>query len=198
MRPAVTILAAPIVAALIASAPVAQAEPYVLDKSHTYVSFTVSHFGFSDVMGRFSEFDAMIDFDPGNVEAARVDFRIDAASVESFWPARDRDLRGPNFLDTDNHPEIAFTTTSVTPTGTETADIAGDLTIRGVTRPVVLQARLNKLAPSPFRRTQTIAGFTVTGEIDRTEFGMDYAAPAIGAKVGIKLELEISPERSGG
>lgn len=179
---------------LLAMAPsAARAAPYVMDKSHAHVTFAVSHIGFSMVHGQFREFDATIDFDPGNVEATRVDFRIDAGSVETFWEARDRDLRSKNFLNVAEHPYITFRTTKVVPTGTDTADITGDVTILGVTRPVTLQATLNKLAPSPFRRDTTIAGFTVVGTVDRTEFGMNYAAPAIGSIVEIRLELEISP-----
>ena len=171
----------------------AVAAPYVMDKSHAHVTFAVSHIGFSMVHGQFRSFDANIDFDPGNVEATRVDFRIDASSVETFWEARDRDLRSKNFLHVAEHPYITFRTTEVTPTGTDTADITGDVTIRGVTRPATFKAKLNKLAPSPFKRDTTIAGFSVTGQLDRTEFGMTYAAPAIGAVVEIRLDLEISP-----
>lgn len=184
-----------VVAALLALAPAAQAAPYVMDKSHAQVTFGVSHIGFSMVRGHFREFEATIDFDPGNVEATKVDFRIDAASIETFWEARDRDLKSRNFLNVAEHPYITFKTTSVVPTGTETADVTGDVTILGVTKPVTFQAKLNKLAPSPFNRDTTIAGFTVTGELDRTEFGMTYAAPAIGSIVEIRLELEMSPAR---
>lgn len=172
---------------------VAVSAPYVLDKSHAHVTFTVSHLGFSMVHGQFRAFDATIDFDPGNVEATRVDFRIDANSVDTFWDARDKDLRSKNFLNVAEHPYITFRTTSVAPTGAETADVTGDMTVLGVTRPVTFQARLNKLAPSPFNSNTTIAGFTITGQIDRTEFGMTYAAPAIGAVVDIRMDLEISP-----
>lgn len=174
------------------AAPVHSA-PYVLDKSHAHVTFAVSHIGFSMVHGQFREFDASIDFDPGNVEATRVDFQINAASVETFWAARDKDLRSRNFLNVEEHPYITFKTTQVTPTGTDTADVTGDVTILGVTQPITFKAKLNKLAPSPFRKDTTIAGFTVTGQLDRTKFGMNYAAPAIGAIIEIRLELEMSP-----
>lgn len=192
MRLAAWILAG----ALAVTGPAAgQAAPYVMDKSHAHVTFAVSHLGFSMVYGQFRKFEASIDFDPGNVEATRVEFRIDASSVETFWEARDRDLRSKNFLHVAEHPYITFRTTKVTPTGTDTADITGDLTIIGVTRPVTFKARLNKLAPSPFNRSTTIAGFSVTGKLDRTDFGMKYAAPAIGATVEIRLDLEISPAK---
>ena len=183
-----------LLAATIATAPLAaQAAPYVLDKSHAHVTFEVGHVGFSTVHGQFRSFDADIDFDPGNVEATKVSFEIDAASVDTFWEARDKHIRGKDFFDVKNHPKITFATTSVTPTGTETADVTGNLTLRGVTQPITLKAKLNKLGPSPFNPNQTIAGFTVPGEIDRTEFGVSYAAPAVSAIVPIQLELEMSP-----
>lgn len=181
-------------AALIAFAPVtASAAPYTLDKSHAHVTFEVGHLGFSNVHGQFRKFDAEIDFDPANVEATKVSFTIDAASVDTFWEERDKHLRSPDFFDTANHPTITFVSTAVVPTGSDTADVTGDLTIRGVTLPVTMQAQLNKLGPSPFNPNQTIAGFTVTGEIDRTAFGVSYAAPAVSAIIPIRVELEMSP-----
>lgn len=183
-----------LLAATLATTPVAAlAAPYVMDKSHAHVTFSVDHLGFSSVHGQFRTFDATIDFDPGNVEATRVNFTIDAASVDTFWEARDKHLRSKDFFDVENHPTITFTTTSVTPTGAESADVTGDLTIRGVTKPVTLKATLNKLGPSPFNPAKTIAGFSVEGEIDRTEFGVSYAAPAVSAIVPIRIELEMSP-----
>ena len=180
-------------AALIFAAPVAQADTYVLDKSHAHVTFEVGHLGFSTVHGQFRTFDANISFDPGNVEGTQVSFTIDAASVDTFWEARDNHIRGKDFLDVANHPQITFVTTSVSPTGADTADINGNLTIRGVTQPITLQGKLNKLGPSPFNPNQTIAGFTVTGQIDRTQYGVNYAAPAVSAIIPIRIELEMSP-----
>ncbi len=171
----------------------ASAEPYTLDKSHAHVKFEVGHLGFSTTHGQFRKFDADIDFDAGNVEATKVTFTIDASSVDTLWDARDKHIRGADFLDVANHPEITFVSTAVAPTGTDTADITGDLTIRGVTQPITLQAKLNKLGPSPFNPKQTVAGFTVTGEIDRTSFGINYAAPAVSAIMPIRIDLEMSP-----
>lgn len=181
-------------AALSAAVPFAAiAEPYTLDKSHAHVKFEVGHLGFSTTHGQFRKFDADIDFDSGNVEATKVSFTIDAASVDTLWEARDNHIRGADFLDVTNHPEITFVSTKVAPTGTDTADITGDLTIKGVTLPITLQAKLNKLGPSPFDPNKTVAGFTVTGEIDRTQFGINYAAPAVSAVMPIRIDLEMSP-----
>ena len=184
-----------LLAALLAAglAAPALAEPHVLDKSHAHVKFAVDHLGFSTVHGQFREFDAEIDFDPENVEAARVRFVIQAASVDTLWAKRDEHIRGADFFDVANHPEIVFESTSVRKTGDDTAEVTGTLTLRGVSREVTFEARLNKLGPSPFDASRTIAGFTIEGEIDRTEFGVSYAAPAIGAVIPIRVELEMSP-----
>lgn len=184
-----------LLAAALATAPLTAAvsAPYVMDKSHAHIKFSVGHLGFSNTHGQFRKFDAEIDFDAGNVEATKVSFTIDAASVDTFWEARDAHIRKADFLDVENHPTITFVSTKVTPTGTDVADVTGDLTIRGVTKSVTFQAKLNKLGPSPFNPAKEIAGFTVTGEIDRTEFGVNYAAPAVSAIVPIQIDLEMSP-----
>jgi len=182
----------PAVAGLMLAAPAA-AEPYVLDKSHAVISFTVDHLGFSQVHGVFEEFDAQIDFDPEAVEETQVRFTIKAASVNTFWPARDEHIRGEDFFHTAEYPDITFVSTSVEPQGDDSAIVTGDLTLRGVTREVQFEAELNKMGPSPFDETKTIAGFDVTGEIDRTEFGVDYAAPAVGTIIPVTISLEMSP-----
>jgi len=171
----------------------AAAQPYVLDKSHAVISFTVDHLGFSDVKGVFQEFDAEIELDPDAVENSSVRFVIDAASVNTFWPKRDEHIRGEDFLNVDAYPNIVFESTEITPTGGDTADVRGNLTIRDMTREVTFEAELNKMGPSPFDPDKTIAGFTVAGEIDRTEFGVDYAAPAVGAVIPVTISLEMSP-----
>jgi polyisoprenoid-binding protein YceI len=89
---------------------------------------------------------------------------------------------------------MVFRSTSVVPTGTDTAEITGQLTIRDVTREIVLQAVLNRLGPSPLFPDITVAGFAVTGQIDRTLWGMTFGAPAIGAVIPIRIDLEMSPK----
>jgi len=170
------------------------AEPYLVDKSHAFVTFTADHLGFSAVHGQFRDFDAEVDFDPSNVEATKVRFAIRTGSVETYNAARDDQLRSPAFFAADKFPEMVFSSTVVTPTGTDTAEITGNLTIRDVTNEIVLQAQLNKLGPSPFFPDIMVAGFTVTGVIDRTEWGMTFGAPAIGARIPIRLDLELSPK----
>lgn len=180
-----------IAAALQASA--APAEPYAIDRSHAFVTFTADHLGFSTVHGQFRDFDAEIDFDPGNVEATWVRFAVRTASVETFNAARDDHLRSAAFFDSAEHPEMVFHSTSVQPTGTDTAEVKGDLTIRGNALPVTFTAKLNRLGPSPFFPDIPVAGFTITGTIDRTRWGMTFGAPAIGIQIPIRIDFEMSP-----
>lgn len=177
----------------IALAAPAAAEPYVMDKSHASVGFRVDHLGFSAVSGQFREFDAQIDFDPKAVEDTRVRFVIDAASIDTNWRQRDEALRGADFFDVARYPQIVFESTAVTPTGANRARVEGRVTLRGVTREVAFDAVLNKIGPSPFDPDLTVAGFTVTGEIDRTEFDMGFGAPDIGGEVVLRVDLEMSP-----
>jgi polyisoprenoid-binding protein YceI len=172
---------------------VAEAEPYVVDKSHAFVTFTADHLGFSTVHGQFRDFDADIDFDPGNAEATRVRFTVRTASIETYSKVRDEQLRSAAFFDSARYPEMVFHSTAVRPTGTDTAEITGELTIRDVTRTITLESKLNRLGPSPFFPDITVAGFTVTGVIDRTLWGMTFGAPAIGARIPIRIDFEISP-----
>ncbi|MEM9811284.1 MAG: YceI family protein [Pseudomonadota bacterium] len=184
-------------AAAVALSPLAAiAAPWALDKSHTQIMFSVSHLGFSDTNGTFREFDADITFDPENIGATSVSFTIAADSVDTFWEARDTHIKGADFLDVENHPEITFVSTDVEQTGDETARVTGDLTIRGTTNSVTFDAQLMKIGPNPFRPDSQIAGFKLTGEIDRTEFGVNFGAPAIGAVIPVTIDMEINPASS--
>lgn len=186
-------LVALVIAALMAAP--AAAAPWKVDKQHASITFTVDNLGFSITQGRFKKFDATIDFDPENVEATKVDFVIEAKSVDTGSKARDGHLRKKEFLDVKNHPEIRFVTDTVRLIDENSAEITGDLTIKGQTQEEVFAAELRRIAPDPFNPESTIAGFTVTGEITRTDYGVSYGAPAIGVTIPIRLDLQIVPEK---
>lgn len=169
------------------------AADWQIDKSHTQITFSVDHLGFSKTNGTFRDFEADVDFDPENIAATSVSFSIKADSIDTFWEARDAHIRKADFLDVENHPEITFVSTSVTQTGDATAEVIGDLTIRGTTKPVTFDAVLNNIGPNPFNPELQVAGFTLTGEIDRTEFGIDYGVPAVGAILPVTVQVEMSP-----
>jgi len=187
------ITSAVLISATIFNAP-ALAEPYKIDRSHASVTFTVDHLGFSTTQGRFDEFDAEIDFDPEKPEASTVSFVINAASVDTGWAPRDEHIRGGDFLNAEAHPEMTFISKNITVVTDKTAIIVGDFTMRGVTLEEEFDVTINRIGPSPFGG-HTVAGFVVSGVIDRTKYGSNYAAPHVGSEIPIRVDLEISPEK---
>lgn len=185
------VLAAALAAAVAAPAPASQ--PWKIDRSHAHVTFMADHLGFSVVHGQFREFDADILFDPEDIAATQLSVTIDAASVETFWPERDRHIRSRDFLNVEQHPTITFVSTKVEKTSDATARITGDLTMVGQTRPVTFDATLVKIGPSPFNPNLTIAGFTVEGEIVRADWGMTFGGDAFAARIPVRVDLEINP-----
>ena len=145
MRFSLPVLAA---TAAFAMSTAAQAEPYTLDKSHTAITFQVDHLGYSLTHGRFSEFEAEIDFDEEDVSKSSVVFTIKAPSIDTGWPKRDEHVRGPDFLNVEKHPEISFKSTSIEKTGDDTATMTGELTMNGQTHEETFEVSLRKLAPS--------------------------------------------------
>ena len=174
------------------AAPIAAA-PWKLDKDHVHVTFTVDNLGFSTTQGQFRDFNAQIDFDPESVETSSVSFTLMADSVDTNSKARDKHLRSKEFLDVNNFPEVTFKSTKVRLLDENTAEITGDMTMKGVTKEEVFTAELIRIAPSPFDANSTIAGFVVTGELIRTDYGVSYGAPAIGVKVPIRIDIQMSP-----
>ncbi|QPH54407.1 YceI family protein [Pontivivens ytuae] len=168
------------------------AQAWEVDMSHTQVTFEVSHLGFSTMSGRFTEFEPEVSFDPEDIEATEISFVIDAASIDTGWKARDEHLNRSDFLNTGEYPEITFTSTSVTQTGENTADVTGDLTMLGQTQEVTFNATLNALGPFPFNPEMQIAGFTATADVDRTAFGMGFGAPAIPAVIPVTVNIELT------
>lgn len=185
-------LLAPAALALVLAMPAHAAEPWTFDNSHTAITFTVDHFGYSTVHGFFRAFDGKLNLDTDAPENSSVDFTIQAASLDTLFAPRDEHLKGPDFLDVAKFPTITFKSTEVTPEGDRAAKVTGDLTIKGVTRPVELEVTLNKLEPSPMTKAET-AGFTVTTVIKRSDFGVSTYVPAIGDELTVRIDTESSP-----
>ncbi len=182
------------VAAAVAWAGGTLAAPYAVDPDHTAITFTASHLGFSLVHGRFERFAATIDFDPEAIEATQVRIELDPGSVDTGSKTRDVHLRTyPDLFDVGQFPTITFVSTAVELTSAETARMTGDLTLRGVTRPVTFDVRLNARGVTPLSQGREVVGLTATAEIDRTQFGMGFAAPAVSAVIPVRIDLEMSP-----
>ena len=162
---------------------------YKIDPAHTAVAFIVNHVGFSNVIGRFNTVGGDVTFDKDAVEKSVVNVTIDTTSVDTNHAKRDEHLRSPDFFNAKEFPKMTFKSTKIEKTGDKTGKLHGDLTMLGVTKPVVLDIAFNKDGVSPASKLET-AGFSARGTVKRTEFGMKYGAPAIGDDIQLLIEVE--------
>lgn len=171
--------------------PAAQAAPvqYEFDKDHTQITFAVSHLGFSFSQGRFEDFDGHFIFDAENPANSSVEVAIAADSIYMGTEAWDAHLKNEDFLDVEKFEKITFKSTRIEVTGEDTANIHGDLTIKDVTKPVVLATKLNKAAPHPMSG-QPHAGFSATTSFKRSDFGINYGLPNVGDELNVRIEVE--------
>lgn len=168
---------------------------YVLDGAHTRVGFVVKHMMVSKVRGHFGEFDAAITIadDPA---ASTVSVTIPTASVYTGQEMRDNHLRSGDFFDSEKYPNMTYRSTGVTSHHGDTFTLAGELTIRDVTRPVELTVELEGVALSPYGKQ--VFGFTASATINREDFGLTYntALETGGVMVGKDVKIEIEGEAS--
>ena len=166
---------------------------WTLDAAHSEVGFSVRHAGISKVRGTFQtvtgELQVAEDFAQSSTAVT-----VDMTSVDTKNADRDGHLKGEDFFDVENHPEMTFRSTEVRDVDGEEFVLVGDLTIRGTTRPVELTAELGGQAVDPFGTTRV--GFEATGEISRKDFGLTWnaALEAGGVLVGDKVKIEIAAE----
>ncbi|MFC2972098.1 YceI family protein [Azotobacter bryophylli] len=155
------------------SAGQAMAADYVIDKKgqHAFVNFKISHLGYSWLYGTFKDFDGSFSFDDAKPEASKVAVNLKTASVDSNHAERDKHLRSADFLNVDKHPTASFESTKVVSTGQGTADITGNLTLNGVTKPVVIAARFIGEGKDPWGGYR--AGFEGTTTLALKDFGID-------------------------
>ena len=183
----------PAVAALVLASPsLAFAAEYVIDSAHSAANFTVKHMMVSNVRGSFSKVTGTVNLDEKDLTKSTVEAVIDATTVNTNEPKRDEHLKSADFLDVAKFPTITFQSTGVEVIDDDAAKVTGDLTIKGVTKPVVLDVELNKLAPSPMTQAPT-AGFTATTVIKRSDFGVSAYVPAVGDELTVRIDAESSP-----
>ena len=166
-----------------------QAGTYKLDPAHGKITWSVTHFGFSTYIGQFSHVDATLKVDPKAPAASSVDVTVDTNSLGTLNPALDTHLKSKDFLDVAAFPTATFKSTKVTLTGEKTADITGELTLHGVTKPVVVHAVFNQGGANPMDKKYEL-GFAGTAEIIRSDFGIKSYVPAISDKVTLTIEAE--------
>lgn len=185
-----------VASAMMFSAAQAAPQTFTLETPHTQILFSVNHLGFSNSYGKFTGYSGTIVFDPDAPETSSVEVSIDAKSVELNDAKWNDHVRNADFLDTEKFPSITFKSTKIDVTGEKTANITGDLTIRGVTKPVVLATVFNKLDKHPMSG-EVVAGFSATTKFKRSDFGVSYGVPNVGDDMNIIIEVETSPAAKG-
>lgn len=166
---------------------------WILDPAHTTVEFAVRHMMIAKVRGRFPAVSATIE-EAEDVRQSRMEAVIEVASIDTRDEKRDAHLRSADFFDAERHPEMTFRSTRIVPVGDDRFEVQGDLTIRGVTRPVVLAVTEEGRARDPWGGERV--GYSATGRINRKDFGLEWnvALETGGFLVGDEVEIRIEAE----
>ena len=150
------------------------ATAWVIDPTHSEIQFKVKHLMVSTVTGLFSQYEGKLDIVGDDFEDAVISFSADVNSISTGNEQRDGHLKSPDFFDAEQFPKLTFVSTGMKKTGDDTYEVAGDLTLRGVTKPVTLKAEYGGQMQDFYGQTK--AGFEVTGTIKRKQFGLNWDA----------------------
>ena len=192
-----SILASGLLALLVATPVLAQTPPtrdpaqiqagtYAVDPGHTQVGWRVSHMGFSNYAGGFSDVSGTLELQPKNPAAAKLSIKIPVASVTTTSAKLTDELKGDQWLDAAKFPDMTFVSTKVTPEGKDKAKVTGNLTLHGVTKPVTLDVTLVGAGVNPLSKKVTV-GFEATGTLKRSEFGVKTYVPLIGDELHLTI-----------
>lgn len=165
-------------------------QDYAIDMNHSRVFFDVSHQDYSTMHGRFAEFGGTLRYDAANPANSSLDITIDPSSVDMFHEGLNDHLRTDDFFNVAEYPEMRFVSDRVDVNGEDSFTVHGEFTMLGETHPVTFHVILNRTGETNDGAPK--AGFTATGTLDRTDYGMTFAAPAIGAEVDFRIEIEAS------
>ena len=166
-------------------------EAYELDGAHTHIVWKVERFGFTRTVGSFADISGRLILDENDPEASSVKAVIFLKGLRSDHAEREGIIRGPHWLDAQAFPNVTFTSTQVTllPDNADRkmASVTGDLTLKGMTHPVTMTVTLNKVGTEPSSRKHAM-GFSATGQLDRSDFGINTAINFIGDSVSFEIE----------
>ncbi|MBS9716594.1 YceI family protein [Pseudohalocynthiibacter aestuariivivens] len=174
----------------IANAGVGSAEKYMLDGGHSQIVFSYNHLGYSTTYGMFSGFEGVVVFDKDEPANSTVSVSMPLSSMLTGWQARFDHFMTPDFFDASAEEMISFESTGIEVTGENTALITGDLTLNGVTKPVVLDAKLNQAGMHPMANKDW-AGFDGTTTLLRSDFGLGKFAPFVSDEVEVMISIEV-------
>jgi len=201
-----TLRSALIAAAFAAAAAPAAAETYAVDIKHSSFLFSANHIGYTNVYGLFRDWGGEFTFDPNKPEDTKVRIEVKTASLDTNdhrlqaqggVRGRDEHLRSGDFFNVKEFPTMTFVSTKVEKTGEKTGKLHGNVTLLGVTKPVVFDVTFNKVAPHPVPAYKGVmtAGFSIRGTIKRTDWGMKFGVPAVSDEVQLIIEIEAQEKK---
>ena len=182
-------LGAVAVVALVAPFSAQASDSYTLDPFHTNVYWKANHFGFSNPSGKFATVTGSVVLNETKPESSFVNVTVNTGSVVTGIDLFNSHLKSDKFFNSAKFPTATFISTKVELTGKDTAKVTGDLTLHDVTKPITLDVKLNKIGENPISQLKT-AGFTATGVVKRSEFGMNYALPGVSDDVQLTIDAE--------
>ena len=174
---------------LLAGTAAAVAADYVIDLTHSHILFMVDHLGFAKMVGLFTDFGGNFSLDPENVAASKLAVTIKTDSLQTQFAPRDKDLKGADWFNVTEFPEMIFVGTEFARKDERTGTITGNLTLRGMTKPVRLDVVLNKVGQNPLDKKNS-AGLSARGTLKRSDFGMKAFLGPIGDDIDIIIEIE--------
>ncbi len=166
-----------------------------IDPAHSQIQFSIRHMMISNVRGRFENFSGVVEFDEQNPARSKVDVQIEAASVNTREAQRDGHLKSPDFFNADKYPYLTFKSKRIEKTDATHGRVVGDLTIRHITKPVVLDVEYSGQAKSPWGAVS--AGFSATTKINRKDWDLTWnvaletGGVLVGDEINVSIELEI-------
>jgi polyisoprenoid-binding protein YceI len=167
---------------------------YEIDQGHTHIGFTAKHLGVSTVRGRFNKFEGQFE-GPDDYTEARGEVKVEVASLESRSDQRDTHLRSGDFFDVGKYPYITFKLTSVEPVDEANFRVTGDLTVKDITKPIVLEATIEGRMPDPFGGKERV-GISARGQMNRMDWGLNWdglagAVPFASHTIKLEVDAEI-------
>ncbi len=167
---------------------------WIIDTAHTEIGFKVKHLVISTVSGKFTKFEGKLEGDPADLTNAQITFTADIDSITTGNEQRDGHLKSADFFDAANHPKLSFKSTAIVGKGDNEYKVTGDLTIRNTTKPITLNVEFGGVQNDLYG--QTVAGFEITGKINRQEYGLSWSAvtEAGGIVVADDVKLIINAE----
>ncbi|MFK7857399.1 MAG: YceI family protein [Granulosicoccus sp.] len=174
------------------STSLAAAQSYTLDPAHTTVAFLVDHVGFAKTLGLFTEVSGSLSFDQETSTVTDIAISVATGSVNTAHEARDKHVRNKDFLNVERFPEMTFNAASATIDSNGAGEIEGNLTLLGSTQPLTLSVTLNKAERYPFGHKRFTLGVSASGELNRSDYGMNYgvANSLVGDTVTLIIETE--------